>query len=75
MQQKSDKHKDKEKEEQCSDIPSPTSDPPPYDAVGNDHNENARESISTFKNYQDDSHELRDESTAPLLGICEQTKR
>ena len=76
MQQKSDKHKERDKEESCAaDIPSPISDPPPYDSVGHDHNENAHESVSTFKNYTDDSHELRDESTAPLLGICEPTRR
>ncbi|KAL4225316.1 Potassium voltage-gated channel subfamily A member 2 [Mactra antiquata] len=76
MQQKSDKHKDKEKEETCADIPSPVSDPPPYESVGHDHNENAHGGVVTpYKNYQDDGNELRDESTAPLLGNCEQPRR
>ena len=74
MQQKSDKHQT-EHQESCAEIPSPISDPPPYESVGHDHNENTRQNSSSFKNYQDDCSELRDESTAPLLEICEQTGR
>ena len=73
MQQKTDKHQ--AQQESCAEIPSPISDPPPYESVGHDHNENTRQNSSTFKNYQDDCNELRDESTAPLLEICETTGR
>ena len=72
MQQKSDKHKDREKEETCADIPSPSSDPPPYESVGGERKDSAAEGI---KNYQDDGTDLRDDSTVPLLGLCEQNRR
>lgn len=75
MQQKSDKQKDRDKEEICADIPSPVSDPPPYESVGHDHNENAHGSVTPFKSYQENGSELRDESTAPLLGNCEQSRQ
>ena len=75
MQQKSDKQKDKDKEESCADIPSPVSDPPPYDSVRHDHNENAHRGVTSYKSYQEDGHELREESTAPLLGNCEQPRQ
>ncbi|XP_052271569.1 potassium voltage-gated channel protein Shaker-like isoform X2 [Dreissena polymorpha] len=70
MQQKSDNHRHKDKEESCGDIPSPISDPPPYESVGQNHNDDG--GIESYQSYEDDSNKLRDDSTAPLLGNCTQ---